>query len=1287
MTTSAAACCPLPLANRGWWFWAAVALTLLKLWLTGGQTVFAIGPAVHDDRLFVDLAAHLVEGRWLGPYNQFTLAKGPMFSLFIAGVFWLGLPLMFAQQLLYAAACATLTRSLGPWVRAGAAQFSLYAVLLWNPMSFDAGNLSRVMRQNLYTPLALFCVAGLVLLFARRRESWRRQAGPAALAGLSLGCFWLTREESVWFLPAVALLLLGLLGSLRRELATRWRPLAASLGCFAVAVLLPIIIVSTLNWRHYGWFGTVEFHAGEFKAAYGALTRLQTGPELYQVPVTRQMREQAYELSPTFARVRPYFETFVSDNWSEKNLFPAAERQIRGGWFMWAFRDALTAAGMAPEAGTALHHYQLIADEINAACDAGRVPAHPRRSGFLPPVSFDLMRPLVAGGLDYAAFFVSFRDFSAYSPESIGDYAELKPFRSLVGSRLSLAPRSPEPATPEQDRRNAWKVATLDRIGGGLARGLSWIGPLLLLIGIVRGLESAIDRRVSFPLGFAAALLAACGAYLAINTLVHVTSFANMGPAALASAYPLYLVALVALGIDAAQVWRRPAAAAPATAVASPHSTWLAAAGAALVVFAARLAEVHLFASDVPYNDQWVIEAQQIIDPWLHGTLTLGDFFRPHFEHLPVWTRLLAWLQVASTGRWDPLVQMTVNAALHAGFIWLVARWTWSVLRPVPATAVTLLLVLAGSLPHAWENIAWGFQSQFPLALIFLFLHVQGTCTQPAGSSGWWCAQVAGVAALFTLASLWLAPLAVVLSWVWTGPRRKQDLLAPGLIAALGSGLLALIHFTSEGSFMQVPRSAAEFLHSSLHLLGWPSILPGAVAIVQLPWLVHALRLRRQSDTPPVDRMIFVLGLVNSLQAVGLAFGRTGDNNDFVSRYGDLLFLGVLAGAFALARLLPGPGRARPVYFLVTVLWIGLVGVGLARNSTEGHAHYFHLHAAKNAALRRTALQNYLTSGDRTVLEAPATRWVLSQDTALVTHLLDQPRFRALLPHSVDPASPPDAVGAFIRRWQSGWPWLLVLGGLALVGGAAWQGWRERGHDPLPPMTVPVNAWGWRLAALTGLATLGPMLILSNPLTFDAGQRWQRWLGGEQALTGLTFNFTTPTPFGPERLQGAAPLLPETLRNQFYGTAPAGPELTCTVVSSPFVLTQAWMIVPYAGYPVGNGNGLRLRLLDDQGARSGEEIGCPGPNGDAISYWVVDVRALAGRRAQLVLYDGRTDTEAWVAAAPPILSANPKLTATLADGLRNEQHASAYASLGIIALVAFVCALCGWLRTRARQPR
>ena len=1272
---------PPSTANR-WWLWAAIALTAVKLWLTSGQTIYAIGPAFHDDRLFVQLAANILRGEWLGTYNQFTLAKGPLFPLFLAGVFWLGLPLLLVQQFVYAGACAAVTRALAPWLRAGGTQFSLYALLLWNPMSFDAGNLSRLMRQNIYTPLGLLVIAGLALLFARRRESWRRQAGPAVLAGLALGGFWLTREESVWLLPAVGLLLLGLAASLGRELAARWRPLAASLGLLVAALLLPAAVVCTLNLHHYDWFGTVEFRAGEFKDAYGALTRLKTGPELPQVPVTRQMRELAYSISPTFAQLRPQLEGPVGDHWVEKNLFPAAERQIRGGWFIWALRDALLEAGLAPDAGTALQNYRRIADEINAACDAGRVPARPPRSGFLPPLRRADVRPLLDGAAEYGAYFIFFQGFTAWSPDSVGDYAELKPFRDLVGTRLSYAPRSPDPFPSSQSALEHAKVEWLDRIGRQTGRVLGWLGPFLLLAGLVRIGESVLDRKLTFLLGLATGLLAACAAYLAINVLVHVTSFPNMSPAAMAAAYPLYLLALFAIGADAVAAWCRRAAPAPARPLAATPSRWrwLVPAGTALVVFAARLREIHLFAGDAPYNDQWFIEAKQIIAPWLDGTLRPWTFFTPHFEHLPVWTRLLCWLQVALTGRWDPLVQMTVNAALHAGFIWLAARWLWRTLAPRPAGFVTALLILGGALPHAWENIAWGFQSQFPLALVCLFLHVQGSCTHPPGSRGWWLAQAAGVAGLFTLASMWLAPLAVVAAYFWTGPRDRRGLSVPAGIAVLGVALLAIIHLLSPAghSFAQATRTPMDFLHSCLHLLGWPSGLPGAMAVLQLPWLVHALRLRRQASVTSLDRIIFALGLWNFAQAAGLAFARTGDTGDYVSRYGDLFFIGVFAGALALTRLVPAADRARALFFAGALLWCGLVTTGLIVHATEGHARYFHQTAAQSAQLRRSAIQAYLKDGDRRLLEQPETRWVLTQSTGVVTQLLDQPAFRALLPASVNPANPDYRLGAANRRLQSRWPWLLLGGCLVLGAGLGVLRWRGSPVVSPPPLAGLPDVWPARIALAAGLACAVGLFVWTNPLVFNQEFRWRQLLGGEQALTGLTFRFATPAPFGPERLQGAAPLSPVELRNQFYGTAPAGPGLTCTVLSSPFVLTKPWLVVPYGGYPVGDGNGLRLQILDEGGQKMVKEIGCPGPNVDGIGYWPVETRAELGRKARLVLYDGRTETEAWVAAAPPIPTDSAELATTLAQRMQNEKHAGLHASLAVIAAVAFACWFLAW---------
>src|SRR6266481_7841219 len=83
----------------------ALILVALKFWLVAAQPVVAHANASFDDRLFLALAEPILKGHWLGPYSQFTLMKGPMYSVFIAGAYLVRIPLPLARHLLYLAGC------------------------------------------------------------------------------------------------------------------------------------------------------------------------------------------------------------------------------------------------------------------------------------------------------------------------------------------------------------------------------------------------------------------------------------------------------------------------------------------------------------------------------------------------------------------------------------------------------------------------------------------------------------------------------------------------------------------------------------------------------------------------------------------------------------------------------------------------------------------------------------------------------------------------------------------------------------------------------------------------------------------------------------------------------------------------------------------------------------------------------------------------------------------------------------------------------------------------------
>ena len=79
-----------------WWM---IVLIIIKLWLVEALD-FVATYTPHDDYLFVRLAKSILNGEWLGPYDQLTLVKGPVYPLFLAVAHHTGLPLLFVQQLL-----------------------------------------------------------------------------------------------------------------------------------------------------------------------------------------------------------------------------------------------------------------------------------------------------------------------------------------------------------------------------------------------------------------------------------------------------------------------------------------------------------------------------------------------------------------------------------------------------------------------------------------------------------------------------------------------------------------------------------------------------------------------------------------------------------------------------------------------------------------------------------------------------------------------------------------------------------------------------------------------------------------------------------------------------------------------------------------------------------------------------------------------------------------------------------------------------------------------------------
>jgi len=371
---------------------AVVAATHLVLLLHTPIALFA--NASHDDTLFMRLAMHVASGEWLGPFSQYTLMKGPGYPLFVALSSAIGIPLSLGHALFQLAAVGVAALAVARLGGGAGLGILAFVVLLLHPAGLSR-DLVRVIRDQIYWGQSLLVAASLALGYFGAREA-RRGAGWCAAAGLVLAWAWYTREESVWFLPGAAVLAAG--AALVEWAAARSVRRAALKTLFVAAGFASLqLALSTANWLAYGTFTAVDFKEGRFVAALNALQGVRSGDQVPYVPVSKATRQAVYEVSPSFASMRAYFDPPPPGQtpWQYGcKRRPETCGEIAGGWWIWALRDAAARRGHYDSPRAAREFFGAIADEVERACDSGRLSCRRAALDYLPRMTAEQWRSL-----------------------------------------------------------------------------------------------------------------------------------------------------------------------------------------------------------------------------------------------------------------------------------------------------------------------------------------------------------------------------------------------------------------------------------------------------------------------------------------------------------------------------------------------------------------------------------------------------------------------------------------------------------------------------------------------------------------------------------------------------------------------------------------------------------------------------------------------------------------------------------------------------------------------------
>lgn len=347
-------------------------IIMLQIYLVSVQPINVRVANKYDDQLMIEQAASILEGKWLGEYNCLTLIKGPITPLFIALSNILHIPFLIAQDIFYILACLLLVYELRKLVKNDIVQILTFTILIFNPIIYSS-ELCRTYRDGIYLALIIYLIAFSMGVFLNRKDKISKLIFRYIGLGITVGAVCLCREEVIWIIPYIVIGIIITIINILIDKEEKYKKKKLLLFLIPLMiVLLMINIVKILNYKYYGIFELNQYWGEEFKEAYGALTRIIPEENIKKVPVTSDMLEKAYKVSPKFAELKEYFEkeTF---NWAMCG--DGISTEIQGGWFHWALMRAVESKGYYKDAKTANEYYQQVADEINEACDNGEIKA------------------------------------------------------------------------------------------------------------------------------------------------------------------------------------------------------------------------------------------------------------------------------------------------------------------------------------------------------------------------------------------------------------------------------------------------------------------------------------------------------------------------------------------------------------------------------------------------------------------------------------------------------------------------------------------------------------------------------------------------------------------------------------------------------------------------------------------------------------------------------------------------------------------------------------------------
>jgi len=442
----------------------------------------------------------------------------------------------------------------------------------------------------------------------------------------------------------------------------------------------------------------------------------------------------------------------------------------------------------------------------------------------------------------------------------------------------------------------------------------------------------------------------------------------------------------------------------------------------AFILFGLKMWLISYNGNATPFWDQWDAEANNLYRPFLSHTLTWHQMFDTHNEHRIFTARLLALLLLKIDHRWNPLLQMVVNAGLHIVAILSVIYLLTRVIGQNGLISLLAFSLVLFAIPYGWENTLAGFQSSMYFVLLFSFMALWLLVRSEPISIGWWLGLLSAVLAFFSLASgvfaLAAAALVSIIVFFSNLRRTPRQLLAIIILVSLFIAGVKSTPTLPGHAFLRAS-SFHQFYETLMKVCGWPvsKNFIGA-CICNLPILIFIISVFKEKFTARDNRWFFIgFILYLLLQVVSIVTGRA--LVALSSRYLDLFAMLILANFACLLYVLHHNSAKSKKWMIIGAgLWVTIILFSLTRYSWA----YLPDEIAGRREITKieeTNTRNYLASKDITYLKDKPPLQIPYPSPEGLASILEQPGIRDILPANINAPLKPYSVeikpgGAFV---------------------------------------------------------------------------------------------------------------------------------------------------------------------------------------------------------------------------------------------------------------------------------